>query len=98
MAAMRDVVAFFRYAERDGSGTPNPLFGRVPHVIAMGNSQSGRFAKAFLNLGFNRDEQGRIVWDGLNARIAGMLGGFNTRLGKPGDIAELYMPGADGPL
>ena len=56
----------------------------------MGNSQSGRFAKAFLNLGFNEDERGRIVWDGLNARIAGMLGSFNTRFAQPGDIAELY--------
>jgi hypothetical protein len=98
MAAMRDVVSFFRYAERDTAGTANPIFGHVPHVIAMGNSQSGRFAKAFLNLGFNEDERGRIVWDGLNARIAGMMGSFNTRFARPGDIAELYMPGAEGPL
>ncbi len=98
MAAMRDVVSFFRYSERDEAGAVNPVFGQVPHVIAMGNSQSGRFAKAFLNLGFNADERGRIVWDGLNARIAGMMGSFNTRFARPGDIAELYMPGADGPL
>jgi hypothetical protein len=51
----------------------------------MGNSQSGRFAKAFVNLGFNQDEHGRIVWDGLNARIAGMLGSFTTRFAQPGD-------------
>jgi hypothetical protein len=98
MAAMRDVVSFFRYARADEIGTPNPVFNQVPHVVAMGNSQSGRFAKAFLNLGFNQDERGRIVWDGLNARIAGMMGSFNTRFARPGDIAELYMPGADGPL
>ena len=98
MAAMRDVVSFFRYTEKDAAGTANPLFGLVPHVIAMGNSQSGRLAKAFLNLGFNEDEHGRIVWDGLNARIAGMLGSFNTRFAQPGDIAELYLPGAEGPL
>jgi hypothetical protein len=98
MAAMRDVVSFFRYAERDDEGTINPVSADVRHVVAMGNSQSGRFAKQFLNLGFNQDERGRIVWDGLNARIAGMMGGFNTRFGRPGDIAELYVPGADGPL
>ena len=98
MAAMRDVVSFFRYARRTRPARANPIFGLVPHVIAMGNSQSGRFAKAFLNLGFNEDEHGRIVWDGLNARIAGMLGSFNTRFAQPGDIAELYMPGAEGPL
>ncbi len=98
MAAMRDVVSFFRYATADSVGTPNPAAGAFRHVIAMGNSQSGRFAKAFLNLGFNEDERGRIVWDGLNARIAGMLGSFNTRFAQPGDIAELYDPGAEGPL
>ena len=97
MAAMRDVVSFFRYTEKDSAGTANPLFGLVPHVIGMGNSQSGRLAKAFLNLGFNEDEHGRMVWDGLNVRIAGMLGSFNTRFAQPGDIAELYMPGAEGP-
>jgi hypothetical protein len=98
MAAMRDVVSFFRYAAADSAGTPNPIAGGVPHVVAMGNSQSGRFAKAFLNLGFNQDERGRIVWDGLNTRIAGMLGSFNTRFAQPGDMAELYDPGAEGPL
>lgn len=98
MAAMRDVISFFRYAEKDDAGTANPLFGAIPHVIGMGNSQSGRFAKTFLNLGFNEDENGKIVWDGLNARIAGMLGGFNVRFAKPGDMAEMYDPSADGPL
>ena len=98
MAAMRDLVSFFRYTEKDDAGTANPLFGTVPHVIGMGNSQSGRLAKAFLNLGFNEDENGKIVWDGLNARIAGMLGGFNVRFAKPGDMAEMYDPSADGPL
>jgi hypothetical protein len=98
MAAMRDVVSFFRYAAADAAGTANPIAGAVPHVIAMGNSQSGRFAKAFVNLGFNQDERGRIVWDGLNARIAGMLGSFNARFAQPGDMAELYDPGAEGPL
>ena len=98
MAAMRDVVSFFRYAPADAAGTANPIAGAIPHVVAMGNSQSGRFAKAFLNLGFNQDERGRIVWDGLNARIAGMLGSFNTRFAQPGDIAELYDLGAEGPL
>jgi hypothetical protein len=98
MAAMRDVVSFFRYATHDQAGTANPAAGLFRYVVAMGNSQSGRFAKTFLNLGFNQDERGRIVWDGLNARIAGMLGGFNVRFALPGDIAELYDPGADGPL
>ena len=98
MAATRDIVSFFRYTEKDDAGTANPLFGAIPHVIGMGDSQSGRFGKNFLNLGFNEDESGKIVWDGFNARIAGMEGGFNIRFAKPGDMAEMYNPGADGPL
>ncbi len=54
MAAMRDVVSFFRYAAADAAGTANPISGAVPHVIAMGNSQSGRFAKAFSILASTR--------------------------------------------
>jgi len=98
MAATRDLISFFRYATTDASGSANPIAGAIPHVIAMGNSQSGRFGKAFINLGFNQDEHGRIVWDGFNARIAGQLGGFNIRFAQPGDIAEMYDPGAEGPL
>lgn len=98
MAAMRDVISFFRYAVKDDAGAPNPLAGTVPHSVCTGTSQSGRLEKEFLNLGFNRDENGRMVCDGMNANIAGMMGGFNVRFAKPGDMAELYDPGADGPL
>ena len=51
-----------------------------------------------LNNGFNEDEDGKLVWDGMNPNIAGMMGSFNVRFTQPGDIAELYFPGADGPL
>jgi hypothetical protein len=97
LAAMRDVMSFFRFAGKDDAGTLNPLTGMVPHVLCMGNSQSGRLAKEFLHLGFNEDESGRMARDGMNPRIAGALGSFNIRLGRPGAIAELYDPDADGP-
>ena len=67
-------------------------------MIGFGNSQSGRFQKHMLNNGFNEDESGRKVWDGMNPNIAGMMGSFNIRFAQPGDIAEMYLPGADGPL
>jgi hypothetical protein len=98
LAAVRDVVSFFRYAATDAAGTPNPVAGSIRGAIGYGVSQSGRFAKSFLNLGFNEDEHGKIVWDGLYTFIAGMLGSFNVRFGVPGEIAELYDPGSDGPL
>jgi hypothetical protein len=98
LAAVRDVVSFFRYTAVDAAGTPNPVAGSIRWAIGYGVSQSGRFAKSFLNLGFNQDERGRIVWDGMYTFIAGMLGSFNVRFGVPGEIAELYDPGSDGPL
>ena len=100
-AAMRDVNSFFRYATADDFNTPNPVANRIQHAIGFGSSQSGRLLKHFLNNGFNEDDSGnmgRIVWDGANPNIAGMMGSFNIRFAKPGDIAELYDPGADGPL
>ena len=97
-AAMRDVIAFFRHEAQDDAGTANPLAARVQTVIGFGNSQSGRFQKHMINNGFNEDEQGRRVWDGVNTNIAGMMGSFNIRFAQPGEIAELYLPGADGPL
>jgi hypothetical protein len=98
MAAMRDLLSFFRHAAADDAGTANPLGSSIKWVLCSGTSQSGRFAKSFLNLGFNEDENGKIVWDGLNTFIAGQLGSFNVRFGIPGDMAEMYDPGAEGPL
>ncbi len=97
-AAMRDVISFFRYQAKDDVGTANPIANKTQWVIGFGNSQSGRFQKHMLNNGFNEDENGKIVWDGMNPNIAGMMGSFNIRFAQPGDIAELYDPGADGPL
>jgi hypothetical protein len=98
MAAMRDVVSFFRYAVNDDAGAPNPLVNVVPHVIGYGISQSGRYLKNFLNLGFNEDEQGRKVWDAADADIPGAQGQFNIRFANEGMISNLYDPGIEGPL
>jgi hypothetical protein len=98
MAAMRDVVSFFRYAASDDAGTANPLANLVPHVMGYGISQSGRYLKTFLNLGLNEDEQSRKVWDAADADIAGALGQFNIRFANPGLISNIYDPGIEGPL
>lgn len=97
-AAMRDVNAFFRRAAADGSGTANPIAGKITTTMGYGISQSGRFLKNYLNLGFNEDEDGKIVWDGAIPYIAGMMGQFNIRFAIPGNIANLYEAGAEGPL
>ena len=70
-AATRDVVSFLR---RNG-GNDNPLAtaGRstVQRTIGFGVSQSGRFLRDFLYLGFNEDLAGGLVFDGLMPHIAG---------------------------
>jgi hypothetical protein len=42
-AATRDLVSFFRHAEKDDSGTANPVSGLVKNAIGLGTSQSGKF-------------------------------------------------------
>jgi Alpha/beta hydrolase domain len=98
MAAMRDVVSFFRRANVDDAGTSNPIAGQIDWVIGYGRSQSGRYQKNFILLGFNEDEDGKIVWDGAHPIIAGAMGQFNIRFAQPGNIANIFEPGAEGPL
>ncbi len=62
-AAVRDVAAWIRY---DSSA---PASAR--YLYAFGSSQSGRFLRTFLYHGFNSDVQGRQVFDGVMAHIAG---------------------------
>jgi hypothetical protein len=87
-AAVRDLVAFLRHAKTDAEGTPNPLARSINASIATGLSQSGRFHRPFLYLGFNQDEQGRRVFDGMMPYINGAGGGFfNHRFGQPNRTA-----------
>jgi hypothetical protein len=96
MAAMRDVVSFFR---RASAADGNPIGGRIEWVIGYGISQSGRYTKNFLLLGFNEDEDGRIVWDGADANIAVVMGQFNIRFGQPTALAaNIFEPGSEAPL
>jgi hypothetical protein len=91
------VISFFRYQTNDDAGTANPLAGFIKYVIGSGHSQSGRFQKNYVNLGFNEDESGRIIWDGMWPERAGQAGSFNIRFAQPGNIADLYEPGAEQP-
>jgi hypothetical protein len=63
LAAFRDTASWLRY-RADATVT-------AKHVYTYGSSQSGRFLRAFLYSGFNSDEQGRQVFDGVMAHIAG---------------------------
>lgn len=98
LAAMRDVASFFRYADKDSDGNANPIAGHVERAIAQGISQSGNALKTFILLGFNRDETGRIVFDGANPHIGGRLTAVNVRFGVPSGSGTLYEPGGEGVL
>lgn len=96
-AAWRDVGQFFKTARADDQGTPNPLAGLVKHSIGRGVSQSGNFLRGWLHLGFNRDEAGRQVHDGLWPIIAGRRIALNFRWAQPDGVLELYQAGSEGP-
>lgn len=98
-AATRDLVSWLR-TSGDGS---NPLSGSVKAAVMHGTSQSGRWAREYLQLGFNTDETGRQVFDGVNPHIASGRGSFNVRFGTPGRLSgtqhtEKQYPGLDSPL
>ena len=69
-AAARDLNAFLRHADHDGAGGPNPVARKIGFAVARGNSQSGNSLRSFVHLGFNQDESGSLVWDGINPNIA----------------------------
>lgn len=95
-AATRDFVSFLRHDDADESGQPNPLWSggcsTVARTIAYGASQSGRFLRHFLLQGFNEDEAGRQVFDGMLIHIAGAaIGSFNHRFAQPERRAHAYV-------
>jgi Alpha/beta hydrolase domain len=102
-AATRDVVSFLRNETADDNGTANPLTGRIDRAIGFGLSQSGRYLHDYLYLGFNADEAGRTVFDGLMPHISGGKKTFtNYRFSQPGrspyEHADMLYPGADFPF
>jgi hypothetical protein len=65
LAAIRDFNSFLRYAKDDGHGTNNPLAGDVTRIYTETSSQPARTLNDFVHLGFNQDEDGHIVFDGM---------------------------------
>ncbi len=95
-SATRDLNAYLRFGAKDDSGAANPVSGRINWTISQGNSQSGNFLRSFVHLGFNQDETGKRVFDGMNPNIAVRLQGMNFRFAAPSGAAAMYEPGSDG--
>jgi hypothetical protein len=84
-AAVRDVVSFLRHDETQANPLLDGLHPSVSRAIGFGVSQSGRFLRDFLYLGFNEDLGGRMVFDGLMPHVAGTRRmATNVRFGQPG--------------
>ena len=71
-AAIRDYISYLKQT------------GVVKRAIGFGTSQSGRFLRTFVYEGFNADEQGARVFEGVWAHVGGAgCGSFNIRFGQP---------------
>jgi hypothetical protein len=95
LAAMRDFVSFMRHESGDANGRPNPLNldsrPAADYVLAYGASQSGRFLRDFLWRGFNEDLEGRKVFDGVIATVAGSRKTFvNFAFAQPGRFSRQH--------
>ena len=80
-AGVRDLISALKH----GTGAGNPLAANpVKRAHGFGVSQSGRFLREFVYTGFNEDERGRKVFDGVIPHVSGSgLGSFNHRFAQP---------------
>ena len=90
-AAARDIGAFLKAQAAPGT-----------KAVVMGTSQSGRFIRSMIALGFNAGEDGRPVFDAALPHIGGGLMPLNLRFGQPGrawgqQVDHLY-PAYDFPF
>ena len=81
LAAIRDAISMLKY---DSAEEMDIASGAIDRAIAFGSSQSGRLLRTYLHDGFNGDEHGRRVFDGVIPHIAGAArGSFNVRFAQP---------------
>lgn len=77
-AATRDIVSHLRRHGADLIGRP------VTHTLAFGISQAGRYLRDHIAQGFNADEDGARVFDGILTHVAGVGRVFhNTPFAQP---------------
>ena len=98
----RDFVAFLRHAAKDDRGQPNPVAG-LDTVLCQGISSSGMYYRDYLYFGFNEDELGRRVCDGVHIHVAGAQRLFlNYRFAQPNPFTqqhrERYVPDVNFPV
>ncbi len=81
-AGIRDFISYLK---------ATPDYG-VRYAYGFGVSQSGRFLRKFVYDGFNADESGKKVFDGLLIHVAGAgMGSFNHRFAQPSRDGHPFM-------
>jgi len=84
-AGIRDFLSYVKY-------DPASPIKNIHREIAFGVSQSGRFLRTYLYYGFNQDESGRQVFDGVLAHVGGGgRGSFNIRFGQASRDGHPYL-------
>jgi hypothetical protein len=77
-AATRDIVSHIRSHGTDFTGRA------ITHTLAFGISQAGRYLRDHIAQGFNADQSGARVFDGVLTHVAGMGRVFlNTPFAQP---------------
>ena len=86
---IRDFISELKYGSAAGLSMPE---GAIDRAIGFGISQSGRFLRTFLYYGFNEDEAGRKVFDGVISHVAGGgRGSFNHRFAQASRDAHPFL-------
>jgi hypothetical protein len=86
-AATRDVISFLKH----DTSTQNPVRNAIQYALGRGDSESGRYLKGFLYWGFNADESGQIVFEGMNPHISGAHAiAANDRFGDANATGRSY--------
>jgi len=107
LAATRDWIAFLRRAKADDAGNANPLLSEgslvLARALAHGTSQSGRYLRDFVDRGFNEDESGEIVFDGINVHIGAGRSFLDFRFAQPERMQNIgygfmYFPNTNFPF
>lgn len=89
LAVTRDFVSSVKFS----ADNPTAWDGHstIERAYGFGSSQSGRFLRHLLYEGFNEDEAGRRVFDGMQVNVAGAgRGSFNHRFAQPSRHASAH--------
>jgi hypothetical protein len=62
---LRNIMSFLRFGNKDSAATSNPLAGFIDKAYGYGASLAGRVVREFIYEGYNRDAEGRRIFDAV---------------------------------